>query len=95
MAASLNEATVFPSSEKSAFGVLLLRQAKRSSDIFHETILAARSYATAFELKKGRFFTGITVKLDKKLQSNYCGILLASPGQLKICLESSEKCHLS
>lgn len=41
--------------KKSTFGVLLLRQAKRLSDIFHETILAARSYATAFEQKKGRY----------------------------------------
>ena len=41
--------------KKSAFGVLLLRQAKRSSDILHETILAARSYATAFDQKKGRY----------------------------------------
>jgi len=42
--------------QKSAFGALLLRQAKRLSDMFQETILAARSYATAFAQNKGRHF---------------------------------------
>lgn len=54
MAASCNEATVFPPYGKSAFGVLL-RQAKRLSDIVQKIKSVARSYATAFEQKKGTY----------------------------------------
>lgn len=41
--------------KKIAFDVLLLRQAKRLSDIVQKIILVARSYATAFEQKKGTY----------------------------------------
>ena len=83
MAASLNEATEFPWSEKKRIWCSAAQASKKVKWYIARDNTCCKKLCNSIWSEEREIFTDITVKLDK-LQSNYCGILLASPGKLEI-----------